>query len=100
MNDLSMALVMFDGAEEQDVVGPYEMFWWMTAFQELPTDRPIEESDFSYTFNLKDGTTPNVFTVAPTTDPIVMSSGMGAVSSLEGHHGLRRSARIRRQTWL
>ena len=76
MNDLSMALVMFDGAEEQDVVGPYEMFWWMTAFQELATDRPIKESDFSYTFNLKDGTTPNVFTVAPTTDPIVMSSGM------------------------
>ncbi|MGP1665630.1 MAG: DJ-1/PfpI family protein [Rhodanobacter sp.] len=76
MNDLSIALVMFDGAEEQDVVGPYEMFWWMTAFQELPTDRPIKESDFSYTFNLKDGTTPNVFTVAPTTDPIVMSSGM------------------------
>jgi hypothetical protein len=26
MDDLSIAVVMFDGAEEQDVVGPYEMF--------------------------------------------------------------------------
>ncbi len=26
MTDLNIALVMFDGAEEQDVVGPWEMF--------------------------------------------------------------------------
>ena len=31
MTNLSIALVMFDGAEEQDVVGPWEMFWWATS---------------------------------------------------------------------
>jgi hypothetical protein len=30
MDDLSIAVVMFEGAEEQDVVGPYEMFTWMS----------------------------------------------------------------------
>jgi len=77
MDDLSIALVTFEGAEEQDVVGPYEMFWWMYLFQGLPPDRPITESDFADTFYPKDGSTPpNVFTVAPTTDPYRMSSGM------------------------
>jgi hypothetical protein len=27
MDDLSIAVVIFEGAEEQDVVGPLEMFW-------------------------------------------------------------------------
>jgi hypothetical protein len=31
MTNLSIALVMLDGAEEQDVVGPWEMFWWATS---------------------------------------------------------------------
>jgi hypothetical protein len=51
MDDLSIALVIFDGAEEQDVVGPDEMFWWMSLFQDLPPDRPIGESDFADTFH-------------------------------------------------
>jgi transcriptional regulator GlxA family with amidase domain len=77
MDDLSIALVAFEGAEEQDVVGPYEMFWWMSLFQDLPPDWPITESDFADTFYPKDGSTPpKVFTVAPTTDPYRMSSGM------------------------
>ena len=30
MDDLSIALLIFEGAEEQDIVGPYEMFYWMS----------------------------------------------------------------------
>jgi hypothetical protein len=78
MDDLSIAVVMFEGAEDQDVVGPYEMFRWMTLFQHLPPGRPISESDFSYDFfeHPTDGPTPTVFTVAPTTDTYRMSAGM------------------------
>jgi transcriptional regulator GlxA family with amidase domain len=76
MNDLVIAAVMFDGAEEQDVVGPYEMFWWMSLFQKLPPARPIIESDFFTTFMSREGSWPNMFTVAPTTDVCRMSSGM------------------------
>ena len=51
VDDLSIALVMFEGAEEQDVVGPFEMFWWMSLFQDLPPDRrPVGESDFAVDF--------------------------------------------------
>ena len=32
MDDLVIALVLFEGAEEQDVVGPFEMFYWMSLF--------------------------------------------------------------------
>ena len=39
MDDLSIALVMFEGAEEQDIVGPFEMFFWMSLFEALPPDR-------------------------------------------------------------
>jgi hypothetical protein len=77
MDDLSIAVVTFEGAEEQDVVGPYEMLWWMSLFQDLPSDRPIAESDFAETFYSEAGATPpKVFTVAPTTDTYRMSSGM------------------------
>ena len=76
MDDLSIAVVIFEGAEEQDVVGPLEMFWWTSLFQDLPPDRPIGESVFSDTFYPKDGSTPKVFTVAPTTDTNRMSSRM------------------------
>jgi putative intracellular protease/amidase len=76
MDDLSIALVIFEGAEEHDVVGPYEMFWWMSLFLDLPPDRPIGESGFADTFYPKVGSPPKVFTVAPTTDTYRMSSGM------------------------
>lgn len=76
MKDLNIALVMFDGAEEQDVVGPWEMFWWGTTFDGLPEDTDVTEDNFSYTFNNVSRKLPNVFTVAPTTDPTTMSSGM------------------------
>lgn len=76
MDDLVIAVVMFDGAEEQDVVGPYEMFWWMSLFQKLPPDQPISESDFAKIFASREGSTPSLFTVAPTTDVYHMSSGM------------------------
>jgi len=76
MDDLSIAVVVFEGAEEQDVVGPYEMFWWMSLFQDLPPDRPIGESDFADAFYPEDGSPPKVFTVAPTTDTYRMTSRM------------------------
>jgi hypothetical protein len=77
MDDLSIAVLIFEGAEEQDVVGPYEMFGWMSLFQDLPPARPIGESDFADAFyHPKVGPTPTVFTVAPTTDTYRMSSGM------------------------
>jgi transcriptional regulator GlxA family with amidase domain len=79
MKDLNIALVMFDGAEEQDVVGPWEMFWWATTFDSHPEAKDMTEADFGYTFNTSGNTSrrlPNIFTVAPTTDPITMSSGM------------------------
>lgn len=76
MKDLNIALVMFDGAEEQDVAGPWEMFWWATTFDGHPEDKDMTEEDFGYTFNSTSRRLPNVFTVAPTTEPITMSSGM------------------------
>jgi len=76
MDDLVIALVLFEGAEEQDVVGPYEMFWWMSLFQHFPPDRPPGESDFLKTFTSREGSTPSLFTVAPTKDVYRMSSGM------------------------
>jgi transcriptional regulator GlxA family with amidase domain len=78
MTDLNIALVMFDGAEEQDVVGPWEMFWWATTFDHHPEAQDMTEADFSYTFNTNATSRrlPNIFTVAPTTAPITMSSGM------------------------
>ena len=78
MDDLSIAVVVFEGAEEQDIVGPYEMFGWMSLFQHLPPGRPISEADFSYDFfeHPKAGPTPTVFTVGPTTDIYRMSAGI------------------------
>lgn len=76
MRDLNIAIIMFDGAEEQDVAGPWEMFWWATTFDTLPEADDVTEENFSYTFNSTSRRLPNLFTVAPTTEPLTMSSGM------------------------
>src|SRR5215469_2862459 len=87
MDDLSIALVMFEGAEEQDVVGPLEMFYWMSLFEALPPDRRpvgepdfavdfISESEFANYFYPKVPPKAKVFTVAPTIRTYRMSSGM------------------------
>jgi putative intracellular protease/amidase len=87
MDDLSIAIPIFEGAEEQDVVGPYEMFYWMSLFEVLPpTRRPIgeidfavnfiSESEFAEYFYPKVPPKAKVFTVAPTIDTYRMSSGM------------------------
>ena len=76
MDDLVIAPVLFEGAEELDVVGPYELFWWMSLFQHLPPNQPIGESDFVKTFRSREGSTPSLFTVESTTGVYRMSSGM------------------------
>jgi len=87
MDGLSIALVMFEGAEEQDVVGPFEMFYWMFLFEALPPDRrPVGEPDFAVDFisesEFQDYFYPKVapkakvFTVAPSIKTYRMSSGM------------------------
>jgi putative intracellular protease/amidase len=87
MDDLSIAVLIFEGAEEQDIVGPYEMFYWMSLFEALPPDRrPIGEPDFGVDFisesEFGDYFYPTVapkakvFTVAPTINTYRMSSGM------------------------
>jgi putative intracellular protease/amidase len=87
MDDLSIALVMFEGAEEQDIVGPFEMFFWMSLFEALPPDRRpigepdfavdfISESEFADYFYPKVAPKGKVFTVAPTIKTYRMSSGM------------------------
>jgi hypothetical protein len=43
---LVIGVVLFERAEKQDVVGRYEMFWWMSVFRHLPLDQPIGESVF------------------------------------------------------
>ena len=87
MDGLSIALVMFEGAEEQDVVGPFEMFYWMFLFEALPPDRRpigepdfavnfISESEFADYFYPKVAPKAKVFTVAPSVNTYRMSSGM------------------------
>ena len=87
MDDLSIALVMYEGAEEQDLVGPYEMFYWMSLFEALPSDRRpigepdfavdfISESEFADYFYPKAAPKAKVFTVAPSMTTYRMSSGM------------------------
>jgi transcriptional regulator GlxA family with amidase domain len=87
MDDLSIALLIFEGGEEQDIVGPYEMFYWMSLFEGLPPDRrPIGEPDFTVNFitesEFEDYFYPKVapkakvFTVAPAIKTYRMSSGM------------------------
>jgi transcriptional regulator GlxA family with amidase domain len=87
MDDLSIALPIFEGAEEQDVVGPYEMFYWMSLFEALPADRRpigdpdfavdfITESEFADYFYPKSTPKAKVFTVAPSVNMYRMSSGM------------------------
>ena len=86
-DDLSIALPIFDGAEEQDVVGPFEMFYWISLFEALPPDRrPIGEPDFAIDFILesefldyfypKVAPKAKVFTVAQSIKTYRMSSGM------------------------
>ena len=86
-DDLSIAVPIFEGAEEQDVVGPVEMFYWMSLFEALPPDRRpigepdfavdfISESEFADYFYPKVAPKAKVFTVAPTINTYVMSSGM------------------------
>ena len=51
MDDLSIAVLIFEGAEELDIVGPFEMFYWMSLFEALPPDRrPIGEPNFAVDF--------------------------------------------------
>jgi putative intracellular protease/amidase len=87
MDDLSIAVVMFEGAEEQDIVGPLEMFYWMSLFEGLPDDRRpagepdwgvdfLTESEFAEYFYPKVAPKGKVFTVGPVTKPYRMSSGM------------------------
>ena len=87
MDDLSIALLIFEGAEEQDVVGPLEMFYWMSLFEDLPPNRRpigepdfavdfITESEFANYFYPKVAPKAKVFTVGPTIRTYRMSSGM------------------------
>jgi putative intracellular protease/amidase len=87
MDDLVIALVLFEGAEEQDVVGPFEMFYWMSLFEALPPDRRpigepdfavdfISESEFADYFYPKVALKAKVFTVGPSIKTYRMSSGM------------------------
>jgi putative intracellular protease/amidase len=87
MDDLSIALPIYEGAEEQDVVGPLEMFFWMSLFEALPPDRrPIGEPDFAVDFITesefleyfypKAAPKAKVFTVGPAIKTYRMSSGM------------------------
>jgi len=89
-DDLSIAVPIFEGAEEQDVVGPVEMFYWMSLFEALPPDRRpigepdfavdfITESEFAEYFYPKVAPKAKVFTVAPTIKPYRMSSGMQCI---------------------
>jgi putative intracellular protease/amidase len=86
-DDLSIALPIFEGAEEQDVVGPLEMFHWMSLFEALPPDRRpigepdfavdfISESEFQEYFYSKVAPKAKVFTVAPSIKIYRMNSGM------------------------
>jgi putative intracellular protease/amidase len=86
-DDLSIALPIFEGAEEQDVVGPLEMFFWMSLFEALPPDRRpigepdfavnfITESEFEHYFYPKVAPKAKVFIVGPAIKAYRMSSGM------------------------
>ena len=87
MDDLSIAIPFYEGAEEQDVVGPLEMFFWMSLFEPLPPNRrPEGTPDFSVDFITDDEfhkyffpqvpPKAKVFTVGPAIKPYRMSSGM------------------------
>ena len=47
---LRIAIVTFDGAEELDIFGPYQVFWWQTIFQHLPPDQASSEDEYEQTF--------------------------------------------------
>lgn len=86
-SQLSIAVPIYEGAEELDVVGPLEMFHWMSLFEQLPTDRRpagennfavdfISENEFSEYFDTEKSAKPNIFTVAPSMQTYRMNSGM------------------------
>jgi hypothetical protein len=55
------------------------MFSWATEYDDLTEDDEVTEKNFAYTFNQAGGvgqSQPNLFTVAHTTSPVIMSSGM------------------------
>jgi transcriptional regulator GlxA family with amidase domain len=75
-DDLTIAVVAFEGAEELDVIGRYEIFWWMSVFQGYPPDYKPTEDEFRKTFVAHEGAMPNVFTVGPrTSEAYKLSSG-------------------------
>jgi putative intracellular protease/amidase len=75
-DDLTIAVVAFPGAEELDLFGPYEIFWWQAVFQHRPPNHDVTEDEYEETFLPHDGPVPNVFTVgASSTEPLKMSSG-------------------------
>jgi putative intracellular protease/amidase len=87
MDDLSIAVAMFEGAEEQDVVGPLEIFYWMNLFEAIPPNRRptgepdfavdfVTEAEFEEYFYPKLAAKGKVFTVGPATKSYRMSSGM------------------------
>jgi transcriptional regulator GlxA family with amidase domain len=74
-DDLTVAILAFPGAEELDVFGPYEVFWWISTFQNYAPDKPIGQAEFQKTFGASEGINPHVFTVGPTTEQYELSSG-------------------------
>jgi hypothetical protein len=86
-SQMIIALPIYEGAEEQDVVGPFEMLYWMSLFEALPPDRRpigdpdfavnfITESEFEDYFYPKSASKTKVFTVGPAIMTYRMSSGM------------------------
>ncbi len=75
-DDLTVAILAFPGAEELDVFGPYEVFWWISTFQDYPPDKMISQTEFQKTFRAHEGTNPHVFTVGPSDMEYQMSSGI------------------------
>ena len=74
-DDLKVAILAFPGAEELDVFGPYEVFWWISTFQGYAPDTKISQTEFQKTFGTHEGTNPHVFTVGPTDAEYQLSSG-------------------------
>jgi Transcriptional regulator containing an amidase domain and an AraC-type DNA-binding HTH domain len=74
-DDLKVAILAFPGAEELDVFGPYEVFWWISTFQGYAPDTEILQTEFQKTFGAHEGTNPHVFTVGPSDVEYQLSSG-------------------------
>ena len=80
----NIAIVIFEAAEEQDVVGPYECMAWATSFEKYVGQKvkTIREPQFESVFGKQcfPQQCANIFTVAATTAPLHMSSGMTFVA--------------------